>query len=86
VVWDRATGNAVHRAIVWQDRRTADICAKLKSEGHEPTISAKTGLIIDPYFSGTKAAWILDHVPGARARAERANYCSAPSIAICCGG
>jgi len=71
VVWDRATGHAVHRAIVWQDRRTADICAKLKSEGHEPTISAKTGLIIDPYFSGTKVAWILDHVPGARERAGR---------------
>ena len=71
VVWDRATGKAVHRAIVWQDRRTADICARLKSEGHEPAISAKTGLIIDPYFSGTKVAWILDHVPGARARAER---------------
>jgi glycerol kinase len=71
VVWDRATGQAVHRAIVWQDRRTADICARLKAEGHEPAISAKTGLIIDPYFSGTKVAWILDHVPGARARAER---------------
>jgi glycerol kinase len=71
VVWDRATGQAVHRAIVWQDRRTADICAKLKSEGHEPTISARTGLIIDPYFSGTKVAWILDHVPGARERAAR---------------
>ena len=71
VVWDRATGKAVHRAIVWQDRRTADICAKLKAEGHEPTISAKTGLIIDPYFSGTKVAWILDHVPGARERAAR---------------
>jgi glycerol kinase len=71
VVWDRATGQAVHRAIVWQDRRTADICAKLKSEGHEPTISARTGLIIDPYFSGTKVAWILDHVPGARERAGR---------------
>ena len=71
VVWDRATGQAVHRAIVWQDRRTADICAKLKSEGHEPAISAKTGLIIDPYFSGTKVAWILDHVPG-RARTRRA--------------
>jgi glycerol kinase len=71
VVWDRATGTAVHRAIVWQDRRTADICAKLRGEGHEPTISAKTGLIIDPYFSGTKVAWILDHVPGARERAMR---------------
>jgi len=71
VVWDRATGQAIHRAIVWQDRRTADICARLKDEGHEPAITAKTGLIIDPYFSGTKVAWILDHVPNARARAER---------------
>ncbi len=70
VVWDRATGKAVHRAIVWQDRRTADICAQLKAEGYEPAISQKTGLIIDPYFSGTKVAWILDQVPGARARAE----------------
>jgi glycerol kinase len=70
VVWDRATGQAVHRAIVWQDRRTADICAKLKSDGHEPAVSQKTGLIIDPYFSGTKVAWILDQVPGARKRAE----------------
>jgi glycerol kinase len=70
VVWDRKSGQAVHRAIVWQDRRTADICAKLKAEGHEPIISQKTGLIIDPYFSGTKVAWILDHVPGARKRAE----------------
>jgi glycerol kinase len=71
LVWDRATGQAVHRAIVWQDRRTADICAKLKSEGAEAAVSAKTGLLIDPYFSGTKVAWILDHVPGARQRAER---------------
>src|SRR5258708_7216688 len=71
VVWDRATGKAIHRAIVWQDRRTADICAKLKSEGYEPDISARTGLIIDPYFSGTKVAWILDQVPGARERADR---------------
>jgi glycerol kinase len=71
VVWDRSTGKAIHRAIVWQDRRTADICAKLKDEGHEPTITAKTGLIIDPYFSGTKVAWILDNVPGARERAVR---------------
>jgi glycerol kinase len=70
IVWDRATGRAVHRAIVWQDRRTADICAQLKAEGCEPAITQKTGLIIDPYFSGTKVAWILDHVPGARRRAE----------------
>ena len=71
VVWDRSTGKAIHRAIVWQDRRTADICAKLRDEGHEPAITAKTGLIIDPYFSGTKVAWILDNVPGARERAVR---------------
>ncbi|QDM18518.1 glycerol kinase GlpK [Tardiphaga sp. vice352] len=71
VVWDRSTGQAVHRAIVWQDRRTAEMCAQLKADGHEPAITGKTGLIIDPYFSGTKVAWILDHVPGARVRAER---------------
>src|SRR3954468_12141944 len=71
VVWDRATGKAVHRAIVWQDRRTADICARLKAEGHEPVITEKTGLFIDPYFSGTKVAWILDQVPGAREHADR---------------
>src|SRR5258707_11583247 len=70
-VWDRATGRGLHRAIVGKDRRTADICARLKAEGHEPAISAKTGLIIDPYFSGTKVAWILDQVPGARERADR---------------
>ncbi|MBY0381901.1 MAG: glycerol kinase GlpK [Xanthobacteraceae bacterium] len=71
VVWDRITGRAVHRAIVWQDRRTAQMCDRLRAEGHEPVITAKTGLIVDPYFSGTKIAWILDHVPGARQRAER---------------
>ncbi len=71
VVWDRTTGQAIHRAIVWQDRRTADLCAGLKAEGHEAAVSARTGLLLDPYFSGTKIAWILDHVPGARARAER---------------
>src|SRR6201981_1979772 len=70
VVWDRATGQAVHRAIVWRDPRPPDIGAKLKSDAHEPIISEKTGLIIDPYFSGTKVAWILDQVPGARKRAE----------------
>ena len=71
VIWDKATGKAIHRAIVWQDRRTAETCARLKAEGHEATITAKTGLLADPYFSGTKAAWILDHVEGARERAER---------------
>ena len=66
VVWDRSTGKAIHRAIVWQDRRTADICAGLKSAGLEDTVSKRTGLLLDPYFSGTKVAWILDNVAGAR--------------------
>ena len=70
LVWDRATGAAIHPAIVWQDRRTADTCAALKAAGHEGLITARTGLLLDPYFSATKAAWVLDHVPGARARAE----------------
>ena len=70
VVWNRKTGKAIHRAIVWQDRRTAEMCAKLKKAGHEKAFSAKTGLLLDPYFSGTKAAWILDNVKGARAKAE----------------
>ncbi|UOM35856.1 glycerol kinase GlpK [Acuticoccus sp. I52.16.1] len=69
-VWERATGKPVHRAIVWQDRRTAARCAELREEGLEPTIAEKTGLLLDPYFSGTKLAWILDNVDGLRARAE----------------
>lgn len=71
VVWDAVSGQAIHRAIVWQDRRTAEFCTRLKADGLEPMVTAKTGLIIDPYFSGTKVAWLLDNVPGARARAER---------------
>ena len=71
VIWDRQTGKPIHRAIVWQDRRTAEACAKLRDAGHEGFFSRKTGLLLDPYFSGTKIGWILDHVPGARARAER---------------
>ncbi|MEM7546623.1 MAG: glycerol kinase GlpK [Pseudomonadota bacterium] len=70
IIWDRTTGEAIHNAIVWQDRRTADICAALKEAGNEALVTARTGLVLDPYFSATKAAWILDHVPGARARAE----------------
>jgi glycerol kinase len=71
VLWDRADGTPVHRAIVWQDRRTTERCQALKAEGAEPEIRARTGLLVDPYFSATKLAWILDNVPGARARAER---------------
>ncbi|SET23194.1 glycerol kinase GlpK [Oceanicella actignis] len=70
VVWDRETGQPVGRAIVWQDRRTADLCRRLKEDGAEPEVTAKTGLLLDPYFSATKIAWILDNVEGARARAE----------------
>ena len=71
VLWERASGKPIHRAIVWQDRRTAEVCAQLKAAGAEPEVRRKTGLLLDPYFSGTKVAWILDQVPGARARAER---------------
>jgi glycerol kinase len=72
VVWDRATGKAIHRAIVWQDRRTAKVCAELKAQdGVEAEVRTRTGLLVDPYFSGTKLAWILDNVEGARARAEK---------------
>lgn len=70
VVWDRATGKPIHKAIVWQDRRTADWCEALRAAGHEPEIAAKTGLLLDPYFSASKIAWLLDHVDGARAKAE----------------
>lgn len=71
VVWDKATGKPIHNAIVWQDRRTSKLCQKLKREGLEKKFTAKTGLLLDPYFSGTKIAWLLDRVKGARARAER---------------
>ncbi len=70
LLWDRATGAPVHPAIVWQDRRTAALCARLRDEGHEAAVTARTGLLLDPYFSGTKLAWLLDNVDGARARAE----------------
>ncbi len=71
IVWERATGKPIHPAIVWQDRRTAAVCAALKESGVEEEVSNRTGLVLDPYFSATKVAWILDHVPGARGRAER---------------
>ncbi|HEY4925977.1 MAG TPA: glycerol kinase GlpK [Roseiarcus sp.] len=71
LVWNRASGLALHNAIVWQDRRTAPLCARLKQAGHEALIAERSGLLLDPYFSATKIAWILDNVPGARAQAER---------------
>jgi glycerol kinase len=71
LLWDRATGRPLHRAIVWQDRRTAGACAKLRAAGLEPLFRRRTGLLLDPYFSGTKLAWLLDHIPGARRRAGR---------------
>ena len=70
LIWDRETGECVYNAIVWQDRRTADYCQQLKSDGLEENVSAKTGLRLDPYFSATKVAWILNHVDGVRERAE----------------
>jgi glycerol kinase len=71
VVWDRASGRAIHRAIVWQDRRTAEACARLEAEGAAALVTQRTGLLCDPYFSATKLAWLLDNVAGARAAAER---------------
>ena len=71
LVWNRTTGEPIHRAIVWQDRRTAEMCAELKAGGAEAQVRNKTGLVLDPYFSATKVAWLLDHVAGARAAAER---------------
>ncbi|HEY3496612.1 MAG TPA: glycerol kinase GlpK [Polyangiaceae bacterium] len=71
LLWERAGGAPVHRAIVWQDRRTAARCAELKSAGHEALVRERTGLVLDPYFSGTKLEWLLDNVAGARERAER---------------
>ena len=71
VVWDKATGKPIHNAIVWQDRRTAPICQKLKKQGLESLFTKKTGLLLDPYFSGTKLSWLLDKIPGARKRAAR---------------
>ncbi len=70
LVWERATGHLIHRAIVWQDRRTASVCEELKAQGLETRVQDRTGLLLDPYFSASKIAWILDHVPGARQRAE----------------
>lgn len=73
--WDRVTGEPIHRALVWQDRRTSAACQTLKDQGLEAWVRARTGLVLDPYFSGTKAAWLLDNVPGARSRAEAGELC-----------
>ncbi|MDX1423588.1 MAG: glycerol kinase GlpK [Kiloniellales bacterium] len=70
LLWDRESGEPLHNAIVWQDRRTADLCDRLRRDGHEALVQERTGLLIDPYFSGSKIAWLLEHVPGARTRAE----------------
>jgi glycerol kinase len=70
LIWDRATGQPLHNAVVWQDRRTADTCDALKAAGHEPMITARTGLLLDPYFSATKVKWLLDHIPDAREMAR----------------
>jgi glycerol kinase len=75
LVWERAGGRPIAHAIVWQDRRTAPLCAELKAAGHEARFRSRTGLVLDPYFSGTKIRWLLDHVTGARARAERGDLC-----------
>jgi len=70
IIWDRKTGEPIHHAIVWQDRRTASLCTKLRADGYESLVVDRTGLLIDPYFSATKIAWLLDNVEGARQRAE----------------
>jgi len=75
LVWDRSTGRCVHNAIVWQDRRTSDRCETIRRDGLVPLIASQTGLVVDPYFSATKLAWLLDEIPGLRARAERGEVC-----------
>jgi glycerol kinase len=75
VLWERASGRPLHRAIVWQDRRTADVCERLRDAGHEAMVGARTGLLLDPYFSATKIAWLLDAIPGARAAAQSGKLC-----------
>ncbi len=75
LVWNRKTGKPIHRAIVWQDRRTADTCASLRGKGLEPEVTRRSGLLLDPYFSGTKVGWLLDTVKGARKRAEAGDLC-----------
>ena len=80
LLWERATGRALHNAIVWQDRRTSEACAALKEAGHEAVVRARTGLLLDPYFSGTKLGWLLDNVEGARTRAEAGELAFAANV------
>ena len=75
LLWDRKTGEPIHNAIVWQDRRTSEFCDGLKAAGHGQLIQERAGLVIDAYFSGSKVRWLLDNVPGARERAERGELC-----------
>ena len=84
ILWDRKTGEALHNAIVWQDRRTAAACAELRERDWEPVIRHRTGLVIDPYFSASKIAWLLDHVDGARARAERGEFRDSKTVVGLC--
>lgn len=86
VVWDRETGAPVHRAIVWQDRRTAAACAHMREQGHEALVRERTGLLLDPYFSATKIAWILDNVEAPAPAPNRAGWPAAPLTVSCCGG
>ena len=85
IVWDRETGEPIHHAIVWQDRRTADFCERLKAEGAGEAIQVRTGLLIDAYFSASKIRWLLDHVPGARRAPKRASWRSGRSTPGWCG-
>ena len=85
LVWSRTTGQPIHNAIVWQDRRTAPLCAKLKEHGCETLVSERAGFLLDPYFSATKIAWLLDNVPGARTERNAAISPSAPSTAFSSG-
>jgi glycerol kinase len=86
VLWDRKTGKPVHRAIVWQDRRTAETLRRAQGAGHEANVRARTGLTLDPYFSGTKIAWLLAQRRGSPPPRTRASSRSARSTATCCGG
>lgn len=86
ILWDRVTGKPLYNAIVWQDRRTAEDCAALKADGVEPMVQAKTGLLLDPYFSASKLKWLLDTVPGARDRAVKGSLLRELSIAFSSGG